>query len=210
MLVKLLPLVVSLAILMFIGIVGNSIVIQVYGQRQEKSQTSHFLQSLAACNLIGCLLHMPYVIIYCVLWYSFPHHILCRAFEWLHHAQVIAVSFILLSMTLDRLLRSLRKKKMHILQNRKTDVYMVHDRWRHLGLPYHTNLRGPSCGHAHTGSRGDALWNTAILREHESGDHLSDGIGDVLFALLSIQHRLLCSDHKIYADPAKNSSDAEV
>lgn len=98
----LIPVTIYLIILMITGVIGNSIVVYIYKFRFKRSTSRIFILSLAAFDLVTCLLGMPYHIIDMVYPYKFVWNSLCKVLSFALTFTILASTFILNLIAIDR------------------------------------------------------------------------------------------------------------
>jgi hypothetical protein len=88
------PVTVYLIIMMVIGVFGNLLVLYVYKFRFKRSTSRVFILSLAAFDLMTCLLGMPYHILDMVYPYMFVWDEICKAFSFSLTFTILASIFV--------------------------------------------------------------------------------------------------------------------
>lgn len=96
------PVTVYLIILMVIGVFGNLLVLYVYKFRFKRSTSRVFILSLAAFDLMTCLLGMPYHILDTVYPYTFVWDGICKALSFSLTFTILASIFVLDLIAIDR------------------------------------------------------------------------------------------------------------
>ena len=96
------PVTVYLIIMMVIGVFGNLLVLYVYKFRFKRSTSRVFILSLAAFDLMTCLLGMPYHILDMVYPYMFVWDEICKAFSFSLTFTILASIFVLDLIAIDR------------------------------------------------------------------------------------------------------------
>ncbi|CAG2189884.1 unnamed protein product [Mytilus edulis] len=96
------PITVYLILLMITGVVGNTIVLYIYKFRFKRSTPRIFILSLAAFDLITCLLGMPYHILDMLYPYLFVWDTVCKVLSFALTFTILASIFILDLIAIDR------------------------------------------------------------------------------------------------------------
>ncbi|XP_063406310.1 cholecystokinin receptor type A-like [Mytilus trossulus] len=96
------PITVYLILLMITGVVGNTIVLYIYKFRFKRSTSRIFILSLAAFDLITCILGMPYHILDMLYPYLFVWDTLCKVLSFALTFTILASIFILDLIAIDR------------------------------------------------------------------------------------------------------------
>ncbi|KAH3859157.1 orexin receptor type 2-like [Dreissena polymorpha] len=99
---NLIPIFVTVGIFMFVGIVGNTLVVQVYWCRMKRSAKRTFILSLALLDLGVCLLVIPFEMYDLRNQVLFFQEGLCKAMRVLEYATVLAAGFVLVSVSFER------------------------------------------------------------------------------------------------------------
>ena len=90
-----------LSLVAFIGVAGNSIVLMVYKNQQEKQSTYHFIFIMAACDLFVCLVVIPYRI---SSYHVIMNIYVCKIMEGLTYFTLLFSVFMLIVIAVDRFL----------------------------------------------------------------------------------------------------------
>ena len=95
---------VFLVIYMIVGFIGNSIVIYIFTVKWKLTKTTVFILTLAAVDLMSCLINMPTEA--AILWnpIDFDHDIMCRISRYTTFISSASSSFVLIAISIDRYL----------------------------------------------------------------------------------------------------------
>ncbi|XP_063418013.1 cholecystokinin receptor type A-like [Mytilus trossulus] len=96
------PITVYLILLMITGVIGNTIVLYIYKFRFKRSTPRIFILSLAAFDLITCILGMPYHILDMLYPYLFVWDTACKVLSFALTFTILASIFILDLIAIDR------------------------------------------------------------------------------------------------------------
>ncbi|XP_063406309.1 cholecystokinin receptor type A-like [Mytilus trossulus] len=96
------PITVYLILLMITGVIGNTIVLYIYKFRFKRSTPRIFILSLAAFDLITCILGMPYHILDMIYPYLFVWDTACKVLSFALTFTILASIFILDLIAIDR------------------------------------------------------------------------------------------------------------
>ncbi|XP_076469979.1 uncharacterized protein LOC143300269 [Babylonia areolata] len=120
----LMPTIVYLAVLMFVGVVGNTVVFLVYYKRFKPSATRTYILAMSVCDLLVNVLSLPSEIIDIRFWYTFDLPVLCMCIRCSNSFLVITSAFLLVAVARDRFKkicrpaekqRSLKRIKLYVL-----------------------------------------------------------------------------------------------
>ena len=89
-------------VLMFFGVIGNVLVIYVFGYRLKKNIVQYFITLLSIFDLGSCLIAVPLCLIILRLPLLFPNDILCRFSGFLFYFMTIASGFTILIISIER------------------------------------------------------------------------------------------------------------
>ncbi|XP_060571428.1 orexin receptor type 2-like [Ruditapes philippinarum] len=109
-----LPLTVFLVILMFIGSVGNILVLIIYKRKFTRSSARCYILSLAIADLSVSVVAIPYHVLDLTLILTYTHTNVCRILSFLIGACTLSSVFILLVVGLDRYFKVCRPLKRQI------------------------------------------------------------------------------------------------
>ncbi|XP_060571437.1 orexin receptor type 2-like [Ruditapes philippinarum] len=109
-----LPLTVILVLIMFIGIVGNILVLIIYKRKFTRSSARCYILSLAIADLSVSVVGIPYHVLDLTLILTYTHTNVCRILSFLIGACTLSSVFILLVVGLDRYLKVCRPLKRQI------------------------------------------------------------------------------------------------
>ncbi|XP_025089842.1 vasopressin V1a receptor-like [Pomacea canaliculata] len=98
----LLPTIIYIIIMIFVGGLGNSAVLLVYYRTFKPSSTRTFILSLGVINLVACLLNFPSKIVEYCYHYTFHSPGACRWLYVLRAALVMSTGFICVAIAMDR------------------------------------------------------------------------------------------------------------
>lgn len=98
----LMPVIIFLAILIVIGVLGNSLVCYVYGSKSRKSCTDCYIFSLAILDLISCCFGIPVEIADLYYSYMFYASTACRLLKFVQASTVSASNIVLQVVAFDR------------------------------------------------------------------------------------------------------------
>ncbi|XP_046548865.1 orexin receptor type 2-like [Haliotis rubra] len=99
---KMIPAVVYLAILMFLGIFGNILVLIVYLKKFKPSPTRVFVVCLAVFDLMTCIISLPGEILDMRYTHTFNYPHLCRILRFNNTFSVVSSGFTLIAVAIDR------------------------------------------------------------------------------------------------------------
>ncbi|XP_052766371.1 neuropeptide receptor npr-1-like [Mya arenaria] len=99
---NLLPVMITLVVLMFVGIVGNSLVVQVYWCRMRRSAKRTFILTLALLDLSVCTIVIPFELYDLRNQVLFDHEEICKAMRLLEYVTVLSGGFVLVSISFER------------------------------------------------------------------------------------------------------------
>jgi hypothetical protein len=98
----LLPSLVLVVILMFLGIPGNLVALIVYATKMKRSTAAYFIITLAVSDLINCCISLPIEIALITQFWTFDHPVVCKFSRFLSAAMNNTSSFILVAIAVDR------------------------------------------------------------------------------------------------------------
>lgn len=99
---NLLPVFITCGILMFVGIVGNSLVVYVYWKKMRHSAKRTFILALAWLDLSACLIVIPCEMYDLRNQVLFTQDELCRGMRFLEYSTVLSAGFVLISVSFER------------------------------------------------------------------------------------------------------------
>ena len=111
-----LPGIVFVTVQMFLGLLGNSVVIVAYWWKFKRSNYRVYVLFLAFLDLMNCVLTMPFVILYLVYPKNFPSDFICRAGHFVGFFGGCASPFVLVLIAVDRYRRICRPFKKQITE----------------------------------------------------------------------------------------------
>ena len=100
--VALIPAMVVMGFLMFLGLFGNSLVCFFYGCKSKTTPATSFILSLAIFDLLACTVAIPVEITDMRLFYMFESVAACRLLTFVNHFSVIGSAFTLSAIAVDR------------------------------------------------------------------------------------------------------------
>ncbi|XP_060066018.1 bombesin receptor subtype-3-like [Ylistrum balloti] len=98
----LLPVIIIIACLMFIGFIGNPLVIYFYGCRTKTTPSYMFIVTLAIFDMISCTISMPFEIYELCHFYTFDSPEACRTLRFINYFASIASGATLIAIAVDR------------------------------------------------------------------------------------------------------------
>lgn len=98
----LLPAIIIIIILMFIGIIGNPLVIYFYAIKLKPTASYIFITTLAAFDLTCCVISMPLEIVDLLHFFTFESSDACRALRFINYIAHIASGATLIAIAVDR------------------------------------------------------------------------------------------------------------
>ncbi|ESP03372.1 hypothetical protein LOTGIDRAFT_237684 [Lottia gigantea] len=97
--------IIYVAVMMVIGLIGNILVVYVYGFRWQRTPIKCFITTLAVFDLINCTITMPTEIAILVNFFSFDAHIFCKISRfstfWMNNSSVV----LLFAIAIDRFIK---------------------------------------------------------------------------------------------------------
>ena len=102
------PVLIFICVLMFIGFLGNALVLFTYAKRATKSSTNLFIFTLATFDLVNCSLTLPFVMYHLLRPYTNNHPPLCSIYKFVGVACDLSSGFIIVCISFDRYLRIAR------------------------------------------------------------------------------------------------------
>lgn len=99
---NLIPIFVTCGLLMVVGIIGNSLVVQVYWCRMKSSAKRTFILALALLDLIVCIIVIPFELYDLRNQTMFTQSGLCKAMRFLEYSAVLSAGFVLVSISVER------------------------------------------------------------------------------------------------------------
>ena len=98
----LIPAIIFIGTLMFLGIFGNSLVIYFYGRKVKPTPSYTFIVTLAVIDFIMCAVAMPLEIVDLVRFYTFENSIACKMMRYFNYFVSIASVFTLIAIATER------------------------------------------------------------------------------------------------------------
>lgn len=105
------PVVILMICLLTVGIAGNSVVLVVYINRNNRTTANIFIMYLAGIDLMACAVIHPYVIYKLFNNYGQTWTVACKIFEFTVHASLAVSGLTLLAVAIDRYLAICRPVK---------------------------------------------------------------------------------------------------
>lgn len=96
------PTIVFIAILMVLGVTGNSFVLYIYTRKYHPSTYRSFILWLGWIDLIACSVGMPLLIVSMLYPYMFPSEEACKTLRFLHVFFVVSSAFIVIAIAIER------------------------------------------------------------------------------------------------------------
>ena len=98
----LIPAIVFISVLMFIGLIGNPLVIYFYGCKLKPTPSYVFIVTLAVFDLITCAVSMPLEMVDIVRFYTFESSEACKLLRFVNYFASIASGCTLIAIAVDR------------------------------------------------------------------------------------------------------------
>lgn len=102
------PVIFFLVVVMLFGILGNIVVLYIYGSDSKRKPANNFILTMAAFDLLASGIAIPLDIYDMRYHYTFYDHIACKVFRYSESAFTNASSFILILIAIDRYLKICR------------------------------------------------------------------------------------------------------
>ncbi|KAK0040720.1 neuromedin-U receptor 2 [Biomphalaria pfeifferi] len=96
------PAMIFVSFLMFIGVIGNALVVYVYRRRFRKTSSNYFILTMAIFDLIACVIGMPTEIYDLNNPYTFYSMVGCKILRWCETFTVYGSLIVLLEIGFDR------------------------------------------------------------------------------------------------------------
>ncbi|KAK6167648.1 hypothetical protein SNE40_021625 [Patella caerulea] len=97
--------IVYVAIMMVLGLIGNALVVYIYGFKWRKTPEKCFITTLAIFDLVNCVITMPTEIATLVSFYRFTSHSFCKISRfstfWMNNSSVV----LLFAIAVDRFIK---------------------------------------------------------------------------------------------------------
>lgn len=98
----LIPAIIYVAILMFVGVIGNILVCVFYGCKTKHTTNTFFIIVLAIFDLISCVITMPIEIVDLRFFYMFTNAPACKMARFLNYFATLGSAVTLLAIAVDR------------------------------------------------------------------------------------------------------------
>ncbi|XP_067664513.1 orexin/Hypocretin receptor type 1-like [Haliotis asinina] len=112
--VQVLPAILILAVLMLVGVVGNSLVCYVYLVKLKPNVVTYFISSLAFLDLLNCVISIPYEIAVMRYNYTFGTSAACMVVPVMIYFISITSAFVLVAVAVDRFRKICKPLKMQV------------------------------------------------------------------------------------------------
>ena len=124
---RLVPAILYIALLMILGLVGNSLVCYFFTFREKKTTNSCFIVMLAVYDLIVCTIDMPTEIAEIVLLYTIENDVACKILKFITFYAGVASILTLVAIAADRFKRICRAvgPQINIVQARRFSLILV-------------------------------------------------------------------------------------
>ncbi|XP_046548872.1 orexin/Hypocretin receptor type 1-like [Haliotis rubra] len=112
--IQVLPAILILAVLMLLGVVGNSLVCYVYLIKLKRNVVTYFISSLAFLDLLNCVISIPYEIAVMRYNYTFGTSTACMVVPVMIYFISITSAFVLVAVAVDRFRKICKALKLQV------------------------------------------------------------------------------------------------
>lgn len=122
-----LPSITFLTLNLLIGVIGNSVVIYVYGFCMKATPMNSFIVSLAILDIVTCSVGIPLMILQDMLPYIVTSNPTCKLMHFVYSTTIIASSLVLVTIAVDRYRRICQplSGQLNVTQVRLTTILLV-------------------------------------------------------------------------------------